>query len=73
MAPAKTPEPIVDRLYAVDRAGVTTAPDMTEQFRAQGVEGLTFRASPEAFTSFLRKWISSDGARWRRNRGARAD
>ena len=68
--PAKTPKPIVDRLYAAI-AQAATAPDMTEQFRAQGLEAYV-QASPEAFTSFLRK----DLERWgkvAKESGARAD
>jgi tripartite-type tricarboxylate transporter receptor subunit TctC len=70
MAPAKTPKPIVDRLYAAI-AQAANAPDMNEQFRAQGVEPYV-QPSPEAFTSFLRK----DLERWGRvakESGARAE
>jgi tripartite-type tricarboxylate transporter receptor subunit TctC len=70
MAPAKTPKPIVDRLYAAI-AQAANAPDTNEQFRAQGVEPYV-QPSPEAFTSFLRK----DLERWgkvAKESGARAD
>lgn len=70
MAPAKTPKPIVDRLYTTV-VQAATAPDMKDQFRAQGVEALV-QPSPDAFTSFLRK----DLERWAKvakESGARAD
>jgi tripartite-type tricarboxylate transporter receptor subunit TctC len=70
MAPAKTPRPIVDRLYAT-LVQTATAPEMKEQFRAQGVEAFV-QPSPDAFTKFLR----TDLARWAKvakESGARAD
>jgi tripartite-type tricarboxylate transporter receptor subunit TctC len=70
MAPAKTPKAIVDKLFgAIVQAA--TAPEMKEQFRAQGVEAYV-QASPEAFTAFLRK----DLERWAvvaKESGARSD
>ena len=70
MAPAKTPKPIVDRLFAAIQQAAT-APDITEQFRAQGVEAY-LQPSPEAFAKFLR----ADLERWgklAKESGARAD
>jgi len=70
MAPAKTPRPIVDRLYdAMVKAA--TAPDMKQQFDTVGVEVLV-QPSPEAFTAFLR----NDLVRWgkvAKESGAKAD
>lgn len=70
MAPAKTPKPIVDKLYtAIVQAA--TAPEMTEQFRAQGVEAYV-QPSPDAFMNFLRQ----DLGRWAKvakESGAKAD
>ena len=70
MAPAKTPKPVVDRLYA-SFVQVATAADMKEQFRAQGVE-VYVQPSPEAFTAFLRKELER-WARVAKESGARAD
>ena len=70
MAPAKTPKPIVDRLYTA-LAQAVNSPDTKEQFRAQGVEA-SVHASPEAFTAFLREELG----RWAivaKESGARAD
>ena len=70
MAPAKTPKPVVDRLYAAF-AQAANAADTKEQFRAQGVEA-SVHASPEAFTAFLREELG----RWEKiakESGARAD
>jgi tripartite-type tricarboxylate transporter receptor subunit TctC len=70
MAPAKTPKPIVDKLYdALVKAA--TAPDMKQQFDTVGVEALV-QASPEAFTAFLK----NDLVRWgkvAKESGAKAD
>jgi tripartite-type tricarboxylate transporter receptor subunit TctC len=70
MAPAKTPKAVIDRLYgAVVQA--STAPEMKDQFRAQGVEAY-IQPSPDAFMAFLKK----DLERWSRvakESGARAD
>ena len=70
MAPAKTPRAIVDRLHgAIVQAA--TAPDLKDQFRAQGVEAFV-QPSPDAFTAFLR----NDLERWAKvakESGARAD
>lgn len=70
MAPAKTPKPVVDRLYGAI-AQVANAADMKEQFRTLGIEAYV-QSSPEAFMSFLRE----DIARWgkvAKESGARAD
>lgn len=70
MAPAKTPRPVVDKLYTAI-AQTATAPDMKEQFQAQGVEAYV-QSSPDAFMSFLRE----DLGRWAKvakESGARAD
>ena len=70
MAPAKTPKPVIDKLYA-SFAQAAAAPDMKEQLRVQGLESYV-QSSPEAFTAFLRK----DLERWARvakDSGARAD
>jgi tripartite-type tricarboxylate transporter receptor subunit TctC len=70
MAPAKTPKPVVDKLYSAF-AQATNAADTKEQFRAQGVEAHV-HPSPEAFTSFLRDELG----RWEKiakESGARAD
>ncbi len=70
MAPAKTPRPIVDKLFnAIAKA--VTSPEVKERLGAQGVEPF-LSASPEAFIEFLRK----DLVRWERvakESGARAD
>jgi tripartite-type tricarboxylate transporter receptor subunit TctC len=70
MAPAKTPKPIVDKLYdALVKAAM--APDMKQQFDTVGVEALV-QPSPEAFTAFLR----NDLVRWgkvAKESGAKAD
>ncbi len=51
MAPAKTPKPVIDKLYA---ALVKTAedPDVVESLRKVGVEPF-LQSSPEAFAKFL--------------------
>jgi hypothetical protein len=51
MAPAKTPKPIIDKLYA---ALVKTAgdPEVVEAMRKVGVEPF-LQSSPEAFAKFL--------------------
>jgi tripartite-type tricarboxylate transporter receptor subunit TctC len=70
MAPAKTPKPVVDKLYgALVQAANST--DTKEQFRAQGVEA-SVHPSPEAFTAFVRDELG----RWEKvakESGARAD
>jgi len=70
MAPARTPRPIVDKLFdAITRAAV--APEVKEPLAGLGVEAYVSK-SPEAFTAFLRE----DLKRWEkvaRESGARAD
>ncbi len=57
-APAKTPKPIVDKLYAA-LVQVATSPQVKAQFASAGVTASTM-PSPEAFQQFLRdeyaKW-----------------
>lgn len=70
MAPAKTPKPIVDKLY---KALVETvnAPDVKASLAKLGIEPYT-QASPEAFASFMK----SETVRWgevARASGAKAD
>jgi tripartite-type tricarboxylate transporter receptor subunit TctC len=70
MAPAKTPKPIVDKLY---KALVQTvqSPDVKASLNKLGIEPFT-QASPEAFSQFLK----SELARWgevARASGAKAD
>lgn len=70
MAPAKTPRPIVDKLFSAI-AKAATAPEVRERLGAQGVEPFV-SASPDAFVSFLR----DDLVRWgkvAKESGARAD
>jgi tripartite-type tricarboxylate transporter receptor subunit TctC len=70
LAPAKTPKPVVDKLYGA-LVQAANAADTKEQFRAQGVEA-SVHASPEAFTAFVREEL----ARWQivaKESGARAD
>lgn len=70
MAPAKTPAPVVERLYGALVKAVN-APDMKDQFDKVGVDAY-LHASPEAFTGFLRQEL----ARWgkiAKASGARAD
>jgi tripartite-type tricarboxylate transporter receptor subunit TctC len=70
MAPAKTPKPVVDKLYSAITQ-VATSAEMKEQFQAQGVEAY-IQPSPDAFTAFLKQ----DLARWSKvakESGARAD
>jgi tripartite-type tricarboxylate transporter receptor subunit TctC len=70
MAPAKTPKPVVDKLYGAITQ-VATSAEMKEQFKAQGVEAYV-QPSPDAFVAFLKQ----DLARWAKvakESGARAD
>jgi len=70
MAPAKTPKPVVDKLYGAITQ-VATSADMKEQFKAQGVEAYV-QPSTDAFVAFLKQ----DLARWakvEKESGARAD
>jgi tripartite-type tricarboxylate transporter receptor subunit TctC len=70
MAPAKTPKAAVDKLYSA-LAQTANAPDVKEQFRAQGVEAY-LQSSTDAFTAFLRDELG----KWEKvakESGARAD
>ncbi|HTP95315.1 MAG TPA: tripartite tricarboxylate transporter substrate binding protein, partial [Burkholderiales bacterium] len=70
MAPAKTPRPIVDKLYQ-SIAAAANAPEVKDKLAAQGVD-IKVSASPDAFAQFLRE----DLKRWEkvaRESGARAD
>ena len=70
MAPAKTPAPVIEKLYGAF-VKAATAPDMKEQFDKVGVEAYV-HPSPEAYTSFLRQEL----ARWgkiAKAAGAKAD
>jgi tripartite-type tricarboxylate transporter receptor subunit TctC len=53
MAPAKTPQPIVDKLYAALIRAVNS-PELVEAMRKVGVEPFV-QASPNAFGEFLQK------------------
>ena len=53
MAPAKTPKPIVDKLYAA-LIQAANAPELIEAMRKVGVEAFT-QPSPQAFAEFLQK------------------
>lgn len=70
MAPAKTPKPVVDKLYAA-LLKAAHAPEVMEAMLKVGVEPLT-HASPEAFAAFMRE----ETVRWgkvAKDSGARAD
>lgn len=70
MAPAKTPKPIVDKLYAA-LVKVAHSPEVTNAMLKVGVEPLT-HPSPEAFAAFMRE----ETTRWgkvARDSGAKAD
>ncbi|HEX2829239.1 MAG TPA: tripartite tricarboxylate transporter substrate binding protein [Burkholderiales bacterium] len=70
MAPAKTPKPVVDKLYGALAQAVNAA-DVKEQLRAQGVDTY-LQSSTDAFTAFLRAELG----KWEkvaRESGARAD
>jgi tripartite-type tricarboxylate transporter receptor subunit TctC len=53
MAPAKTPQPIVDKLYAA-LVRAANSPDLVEAMRKVGVESFV-QSSPKAFGEFLQK------------------
>jgi len=53
MAPAKTPQPVVDKLYAA-LARAANSPDLVEAMRKVGVESFV-QSSPKAFGEFLQK------------------
>ncbi len=70
MAPARTPKPIVDKLYAA-LVKVAHSPEVKEAMLKVGVEPLT-HPSPQAFAAFMRE----ETARWgkvARDSGAKAD
>lgn len=70
MAPAKTPKPIVDKLYAA-LVKVAHSPEVKDAMLKVGVEPLT-HPSPEAFAVFMRE----ETTRWgkvARDSGAKAD
>ncbi|MBC7436738.1 MAG: tripartite tricarboxylate transporter substrate binding protein [Bdellovibrionales bacterium] len=70
MAPAKTPKPIVDKLYAA-LVKATAAPEVAEAMLKLGIEPMT-QSSPEAFAAFMRE----ETVRWAkvaRDSGAHAD
>jgi tripartite-type tricarboxylate transporter receptor subunit TctC len=70
MAPAKTPRPVVDKLYGA-LVKASTSPDVKERFVAVGVESMTMK-SPDAFAGFLKQEL----VRWgkvAKESGARAD
>jgi hypothetical protein len=70
MAPAKTPKPVVDKLFtAITQAA--TAPEMKGQLQAQGVEAFV-QSSPDAFMNFLRNELGR-WAKIAKQSGARAD
>jgi tripartite-type tricarboxylate transporter receptor subunit TctC len=70
MAPARTPAPIIEKLYAA-LVKAATAPDMKEQFDKVGVDAY-LHPSPEAFTSFLRQELTRWG-KIAKDAGAKAD
>ena len=55
LAPARTPRPIVDRLYQ-SIAKVSTTPEFTEQMAAQGVE--VVNRKPAEFSDLIRKELA---------------
>jgi len=69
-APAKTPRPIIDKLYSA-LVSVASSPEVKEQFANAGVTASTM-ASPEAFQQFLREEFMKWEAIAKRS-GARAD
>lgn len=70
MAPAKTPRPIVDRLYSAFAKTMAT-PEVRDRLSAVGVEAQV-SAWPEAFGAFLRAELAKWGKVARKS-GARAD
>jgi tripartite-type tricarboxylate transporter receptor subunit TctC len=70
MAPAKTPKPIIDKLYAALVKAVK-APDVVANLTKLGIEPFT-QSSPEAFDAFMK----SESSRWEKvakESGAKAD
>ncbi len=70
MAPAATPQPVVDRL-AAEIAKAMAAPDLRERFAAMGSEPPTVR-SPAQFTAFVEKELKTYAALVKRS-GAKVD
>jgi tripartite-type tricarboxylate transporter receptor subunit TctC len=70
MAPARTPQPIVERL-AAEIAAAMSAPDVAERLRAMGSESPTVR-TPAEFTAFVERERKVYGELVRRS-GAKAD
>jgi len=70
MAPAKTPAPVIERLYGAF-VKAATAPEMKEQFDKVGVDPYV-HASPEAFTGFLRQELTRWG-KIAKESGAKSD
>jgi tripartite-type tricarboxylate transporter receptor subunit TctC len=70
MAPARTPAPIIERLYGAF-VKAATAPEMKEQFDKVGVEAYV-HPSPEAFTGFLRQELTRWG-KIAKESGAKSD
>ena len=70
MAPAKTPDAVVDRL-AAELAKILQNPDIRERFAAMGSEAPTVR-SPAEFTRFVEKELKTYSALVKRS-GAKID
>src|SRR5215210_3238670 len=70
MAPAKTPAPVIERLYAAF-VKAASAPEMKEQFDKVGVDAY-LHSSPEAFASFLRQELTRWG-KIAKDAGAKSD
>jgi tripartite-type tricarboxylate transporter receptor subunit TctC len=70
MAPAKTPAPVIEKLYAAF-VKASSAPEMKEQFDKVGVDAY-LHSSPEAFASFLRQELTRWG-KIAKDAGAKSD
>ncbi len=70
MAPAKTPQPVVDRL-AGEISNAISSPDLAERLRAMGSEAPVVR-TPADFTAFVERERKVYGELVRRS-GAKAD
>jgi tripartite-type tricarboxylate transporter receptor subunit TctC len=70
MAPAKTPAPVIEKLYAAF-VKAASAPEMKEQFDKVGVDAY-LHSSPEAFASFLRQELTRWG-KIAKDAGAKSD
>ncbi|MEI6839100.1 MAG: tripartite tricarboxylate transporter substrate-binding protein, partial [Alcaligenaceae bacterium] len=70
MTPAKTPKPIIDKLYSA-LARAANSPELVEAMRKVGVEPFV-QASPQAFSEFLQKEIDRWGVVARAS-GAKSD